>query len=204
MKVAMSQQESMAVLGTYAKAIAEAERLKVQLEAEQAKTRSLEADIRVVKRDLEDEKYYRKNAETNYNTADGQLRVLRAQQELMASQLKLTGADVPLFSAKMKQEFAVHLPELCRHFVKGEKILAIKLIRSLTGCGLKEAKDTYEGNYYPTLNQRLAVHSPNGPQPTLGDLIKDKLASQAGSSVADENKFPSYEETPYNPYSRHR
>lgn len=31
---------------------------------------------------------------------------------------------------------------------EGNKILAIKEVRSLTGCGLKEAKDCVEGNFY--------------------------------------------------------
>jgi ribosomal protein L7/L12 len=31
---------------------------------------------------------------------------------------------------------------------EGRKIEAIKVIREATGCGLKEAKDTVEGNFY--------------------------------------------------------
>lgn len=32
--------------------------------------------------------------------------------------------------------------------VNGQKINAIKSLRELTGCGLKEAKDVVEGNFY--------------------------------------------------------
>lgn len=30
----------------------------------------------------------------------------------------------------------------------GQKIQAIKIVREMTGCGLKEAKDVVEGNFY--------------------------------------------------------
>ncbi len=42
------------------------------------------------------------------------------------------------------------LTRVCSHLASNEKINAIKVVREVTGCGLKEAKDVVEGNYAST------------------------------------------------------
>lgn len=45
-------------------------------------------------------------------------------------------------------ELVRKLTPVFKALAHGNKIEAIKLVRSMTGCGLKEAKDCVEGNFY--------------------------------------------------------
>jgi ribosomal protein L7/L12 len=68
-------------------------------------------------------------------------------QELLARNVKTE----PTPSISIHTETYALLRKLSPIFhsaVNGQKIQAIKDLRTLTGCGLKEAKDVVEGNYF--------------------------------------------------------
>jgi large subunit ribosomal protein L7/L12 len=58
----------------------------------------------------------------------------------MVASVPSVHAFPPAFLRKMSTIFA--------YVTNGQKINAIKEVRELTGCGLKEAKDVVEGNFY--------------------------------------------------------
>ena len=58
-----------------------------------------------------------------------------------------TGASVPSVHA-FPPAFLRKMSTVFSYVASGQKINAIKEVREMLGCGLKEAKDVVEGNFY--------------------------------------------------------
>lgn len=76
--------------------------------------------------------------------------VIRAQgQEIdkLTDELRIAKAN-PV-TGLSSEVVIVLLTSVCKHLTAGSKINAIKEVRTLIGCSLKDAKDIVEGTYSP-------------------------------------------------------
>lgn len=79
---------------------------------------------------------------------DDEIRSLKAR---LAKYESMPGHPMPLPIKIDSDAVAVKIGEAMRFAKNGEKIAAIKLVREISGCGLKEAKDAVELAYPPQL-----------------------------------------------------
>jgi ribosomal protein L7/L12 len=69
----------------------------------------------------------------------------QSQTSLIAKERELALFKLANPNETNRDDILSSFSQICKHLLAGEKIAAIKAIRSMTGCGLKEAKDTSEG-----------------------------------------------------------
>ena len=70
--------------------------------------------------------------------------------------MKYPHTDTGIAHIETKESILNALANVCEQLADGNKIGAIKIVRQLTGIGLKEAKDVVEGNFSGPGYRKLA------------------------------------------------
>lgn len=182
MKLSMSEKESTNVFGTFAQSMKDAAEQRARADSLQLRVNELTGKINSLEREVRVEKEnhtFTRNDLTSYQASNGRLndqlraandKVYSANSEIATLKRALEEAQKapPRFSEAQESDIKIasqklageKVTEVVSLLATGQKIQAIKVVREVTGFGLKEAKDLVEIGKVPGAVASAPVEQP--------------------------------------------